>query len=118
MAKKNELPTVLAFERKINPSDGYMYGTIWNNREMAVPLKLVEKSVRGTFSNRLKSVATGDPMNLNSKIEAPNPHTVDYCALPQDCDTLKLVFTVKILGRVGEPSSCNEAEFRNNLKRR
>lgn len=116
MAKKNEFPTVLSFERKINPSDGYMYGTTWENRENAVPLHLIEKSVRGTISNRLKPAVAGDPLKLNSEVEKPNLQTIDFCALPQECDTLKLVFTVKILGNVGIPSSCNAADFQSTLK--
>lgn len=51
MAKKGE---VLAFE-KLVVSDGYMYGTTWEDRSgKAVPVRLQEKSVRGTISNRLK----------------------------------------------------------------
>ena len=57
MAKKNsEIASVLAYEKKIVLSDGYMYGTTWDEREKpGTPLHLVEKSVRGTISNRLKT---------------------------------------------------------------
>ena len=116
MAKKNEFPSVLAFERKINPSDGFLYSTKWNDREKYTPLMLIEKSVRGTISNRLKDAAAGDPLKLNSEVEKPNLQTIDFCALPQECDTLKMIFTVKILGRVGEPASCNVVNFKNSLK--
>ena len=56
MADKNfKKASVLAFEKKLVVSDGYMYGTTWENRDHDVsPIKLVEKSVRGTISNRLK----------------------------------------------------------------
>lgn len=116
MAKK-ELPTVLAFERKINPSDGYLYGTKWDNRDNVVPLHLVEKSIRGTISNRLKPAVAGDPLLLNSEVQKANLQTVDFCALPAGFDTLKMEFTVKILGNVGQPSSCNVVDFQNNLKK-
>ena len=76
MAKKEkqlEIPTVLAFEKKIVPSDGYLYGTTWEKRaEVARPLELNEKSVRGTISNRLKPAEKNDPMKLNDKLENPN----------------------------------------------
>lgn len=114
--KKNDFPSVLAFERKLNPSDGFLYGTKWNDKEVSIPLKLVEKSVRGTISNRLKSAVANDPLKLNSEVQKPNLQTVDYCALPQDCDTLKMIFTLKVIGSVGEPSSCNVAEFQSKLK--
>ena len=116
MTKKIEFPSVLAFERKINPSDAYFYGTQWENRAKEVPLSLAEKSVRGTISNRLSSSVAGDPLKLNNSIETANLQRIDYCALPEECDTLKIVFTVKILGNIGLPSSCNRPEFNNSLQ--
>ncbi|WP_325148072.1 type I-F CRISPR-associated protein Cas7f/Csy3, partial [Fangia hongkongensis] len=32
MAKNNNTVSVLAFEKKLVPSDGYMYGTNWHDR--------------------------------------------------------------------------------------
>ncbi len=75
------------------------------------PLKLVEKSVRGTIGNRLKSTVANDPAKLNAEVEKPNLQTVDSCALGEDQDTLKLHFTLKVLGNLLEPSACNEPEF-------
>ncbi len=57
---KNKIASVLAYEKKLVPSDGYMYGTTWENREKESSLKLVEKSVRGTISNRLKDAIKKD----------------------------------------------------------
>ena len=111
MAKKENIVSVLAFEKKIVPSDGYMFGTIWNNREKMTPLKLQEKSVRGTISNRLKKAIQNDPAKLNAEVEKPNLQTVDVCALNRDQDTLKLHFTLKILGDLARPSACNNAAF-------
>lgn len=104
--------TVLAFEKKLVPSDGRLYGTTWEHRtESATPLKLQEKSVRGTISNRLKKDLQNDPMKLDAEVEKPNLQTVDSCALGCDQDTLKLNFTLKILSGVEQPSACNNAEF-------
>ncbi len=114
MAKKGDIATVLAFEKKLVPSDGFMYGTTWENRkdEKAVtPLKLQEKSVRGTISNRLKAVIKNDPLKLNAEVEKPNLQRVDSCALGADQDTLKLQFTLKVLSGVQQPSACNHHEF-------
>lgn len=113
MANKNEFPSVLAFERKLNPSDAFLYGTKWDDKEHAIPLKLVEKSVRGTTSMKQSDT---DPLKFNSSIQKPNLQTVDFCALPQELDTLKMIYTVKILGRVGEPSSCNIVDFQSKIK--
>jgi len=114
MAKKDTIATasVLAFEKKLVPSDGRFYGTTWDKRaEQAIPLKLQEKSVRGTISNRLKKALQDDPMKLDAEVEKPNLQTVDSCALGSDQDTLKLSFTLKILSGVEKPSACNSAEF-------
>lgn len=71
MAKKGE---VLAFEKKLVVSDGYMYGTTWEDRSgKAVPVRLQEKSVRGTISNRLKGAVKNDPAKLNEEIQKANP---------------------------------------------
>lgn len=114
MAKKENTASVLAFEKKLVPSDGYMYGTSWNNREQVTPLKLQEKSVRGTISNRLKPAIQNDPQKLNAEVEKANLQRVDSCALEPDQDTLKLHFTVKVLGGITQPSACNNALFKQS----
>ena len=120
MAKKSTVASVLAYEKKLVPSDGYMYGTIWekrHDRAQRAPLKLVEKSVRGTISNRLKGAVKNDPLKLNAEVEKPNLQTVDSCALAENHDTLHLHFTLKILGGLQEPSACNSPEFLQKYQR-
>ncbi len=49
-AKVKDTASVLAFEKKLVPSDGFMYGVNWEERandKAASPLQLIEKSVRG-----------------------------------------------------------------------
>lgn len=112
MAKeKSKVASVLAFEKKLVPSDGMMYGTTWDKREHKTALKLVEKSVRGTIANREKASIANDPAKLNAKIEEANLQTVDSCALEAKQDTLVLNFTLKVLGGIKEPSACNNSEF-------
>lgn len=104
--------SVLAFEKKLTPSDGRFYGTAWDSRHADAPaLAVREKSVRGTISNRLKKAQQEDPLKLDAEVEKPNLQTVDSCALGSDQDTLKLAFTLKILSGVEKPSACNNAEF-------
>ncbi|MCV5656610.1 type I-F CRISPR-associated protein Csy3, partial [Escherichia coli] len=38
MAKNNDTASVLAFEKKLVPSDGYLYGTNWDTKDKATPL--------------------------------------------------------------------------------
>lgn len=118
-AKKNSIASVLAFEKKLVPSDGFMSGTTWENRsdsDKATPLKLQEKSVRGTISNRLKAAIKKDPLKLNAEVEKPNLQRVDSCAVGIDQDTLTLQFTLKILSGVQHPSACNHQAFHTSYQ--
>ena len=114
MAKKENIASVLAFEKKLVTSDGYMYGTTWDARTLNTPLALREKSVRGTISNRLKAAIKGDPAKLNAEVEKANLQRVDACALAPEQDTLNLQFTVKVLGGIAQPSACNNALFKQS----
>ena len=110
--------SVLAFERKLDPSDALFFAGSWAERASsqswpAVPVR--EKSVRGTISNRLKT-KDQDPAKLDAAIENPNLQTVDVATLPANADTLKVSFTLRVLGGAGTPSACNNAEYQTQLK--
>lgn len=116
MAKVKDVASVLAFEKKLVPSDGFFYGTTWDNKDQVTPLVLQEKSVRGTISNRLKAAVKNDPAKLDAEVEKPNLQTVDSCALGTEQDTLKHYFTLKVLGGVETPSACNNAAFKTSYQ--
>jgi CRISPR-associated protein Csy3 len=73
-----------------------------------------EKSVRGTISNRLKT-KDRDPAKLDASIQSPNLQTVDVANLSSDTDTLKVRFTLRVLGGAGTPSACNDAAYQSKL---
>lgn len=109
--------SVLAFERKLDPSDALFSAGNWNDRNDSARWRAVEireKSVRGTISNRLKT-KDQDPAKLDAAIENPNLQTVDVATLPADADTLKVSFTLRVLGGTGQPSACNDAAYRQKL---
>lgn len=109
--------SVLAFERKLDPSDALFSAGTWHDRAGSEGWKTVEvreKSVRGTISNRLKANEQ-DPAKLDAKIENPNLQTVDVATLPSDADTLKVSFTLRVLGGAGTPSACNNADYQRKL---
>ena len=110
--------SVLAFERKLDPSDAVFHAGNWDDRNNTAswqPVKLREKSVRGTISNRLKT-KDQDPAKLDAAIENPNLQTVDVAALPAGMDTLRVTFTVRVLAGTGTPSS--DANRRSSQGRR
>jgi CRISPR-associated protein Csy3 len=116
---KTELTTasVLAFERKLDPSDALLFSGHWNERDEPVgwqPIHVETKSVRGTISNRLKT-KDRDPAKLDASIQAPNLQTVDIANLPGDADTLKVRFTLRVLGGAGTPSACNDGDYQAKL---
>jgi CRISPR-associated protein Csy3 len=117
---KNELKTasVLAFERKLDPSDALFSAGNWNDRESSTswfPVLVREKSVRGTISNRLKA-KDQDPAKLDASIQSPNLQRVDVATLPADADTLRVHFTLRVLGGAGTPSACNNADYQTKLQ--
>ncbi|ANB17782.1 type I-F CRISPR-associated protein Csy3 [Dokdonella koreensis] len=117
MSKELKTASVLAFERKLDPSDALFFSGDWASRGESLrwqPVKNRAKSVRGTISNRLKT-KDQDPAKLDAAIENPNLQTVDVAALPLDEDTLKVQFTLRVLGGAGEPSACNDADYRKKL---
>lgn len=110
--------SVLAFERKLDPSDALFHSGHWDAIAQSAqwqPVALREKSVRGTISNRLKT-KDQDAAKLDAAIENPNLQTVDVAALPFDADTLKVSFTLRVLAGTGTPSACNNAEYQAKLK--
>jgi CRISPR-associated protein Csy3 len=119
MATTSNIKTasVLAFERKLDPSDALFAAGDWSQRHasQAWPAVTVrDKSVRGTISNRLKT-KDQDPAKLDAAIESPNLQTVHVATLPADADTLKVGFTLRVLGGTGTPSACNSAGYQAKL---
>lgn len=112
--------SVLAFESKLANSDAVMMSGSWQDigsSEKWTPIKIVEKSVRGTISNRLKSSDPKfkDPAKLDLEVTKANLQTVDNAALPFDSDTLRLSFTLRILGGLATPSACNDPDYQEKL---
>ncbi len=114
--KKDTLktPSVLAFESKLAPSDAILSSGQWTQRDNAAqwkPIKVSEKAVRGTISNRLKGAIANDPAKVDAEIQKANLQTVDVAALPFGCDTLKVHFTLRVLGELATPTTCNNPAY-------
>jgi CRISPR-associated protein Csy3 len=110
--------SVLAFERKLDPSDALFFAGGWQNRDASgdwEPVRVTEKSVRGTISNRLNA-KEADPAKLDASIQSPNLQTVDVANLPPNADTLMVRFTLRVLGGAGTPSACNDVQYRSKLE--
>lgn len=119
MSKKDEivLPSVLAFERKLEVSDGLMYAGIFDNRGLEYAKddknkkkKLWQEIPITTRKNRSTQSAEGI---ANLKKVEPNPVASgdDQAIIPSGCNTLKVNWTMRVIGNVGKPFSCNKAGF-------
>ncbi|WP_153100386.1 type I-F CRISPR-associated protein Csy3 [Paraburkholderia hayleyella] len=122
MSEKLTTASVLAFERKLDPSYAVFHSGSWDDRgddranaAAWAPIGIDEKSVRGTISNRLKT-KDQDPAKLDAAIENPNLQTVDIATLPADADTLRVQFTLRVLAGAGTPSACNSAPYQARLR--
>lgn len=111
---KLSTPSVLAFEAKLLPSDALMFAGNWDENVWQ-PIIVGEKAVRGTISNRLKAATANDPAKLDAEVSKANLQTVDIAALPHHTDTLKLVFTLRILSDLHIPSTCNDPAYQEAL---
>ena len=111
---KLETASVLAFERKLANSDAIMYAGNWDERQQSKnwqAIQVQQKDVRGTISNRMKAAIANDPAKVDAEIEKANLQRVDVAALPFDADTLKLTFTLRVLGDLATPSACNNPDY-------
>jgi CRISPR-associated protein Csy3 len=110
-------PSVLAFERKLDPSDAVFHAGHWDQRDDTKPwqpIQIAEKSVRGTSSHRAKG-SENNPAKLDSDAAKPNLQRVDVAALSPETDTLKVNFTLRVLGNCGRPSACNNPDYQAHL---
>ncbi len=113
---KFETPTILAFEAKLLCSDAVMHSGNWANRndkKKWQPIKVEEKSVRGTKSHWQASGSEShkDHAKFLQDIAQANPQTVDNAALPFDADTLKISWSLRVLGNLDKSSACNDPKY-------
>ncbi len=110
--------SVLAFERKLANSDAVMYAGNWQHRNSSSnwqPIAIQSKEVRGTTSHRLKNANQSDPAKLDAERQNANLQRVDVAALPFDVDTLKVTFSLRVLGNLAQPSACSDQDYQTAL---
>lgn len=109
--------SVLAFERKLDISDGFFWQENSQDKNATQSMISVqEKSVRGTISNRLKNTISNDPVKLDAEIQKANLQRVDSSSLDEDKDTLVVRFTCKVLPFTGTPNVCNNQDYQKAIQ--
>jgi len=113
----SKLPSVLSFDRKLEISDAVMQSGNWadvGQDEKWKPIKLFDRRNRAVKSN-FKQEVLDDEEALQKQIEEPNIAWGDDAALPSGADTLKVSFSLRVLGGIDTPSACNEKEYQDKF---
>ncbi len=120
---KVKIPSILSFERKLECSDGLMYSGNWDDREdMRETSKEINGELLKTKIKNWKTIPIVPRQNRSTqsaygiddiKKTAPNPVSSDSddANLPFDKDTLKLNFSMRVIGNLGKPFACNMPDF-------
>lgn len=111
------LPTVLAFDRKLEPSDALMYSGNWdkiNDNKQWQAIELFERRNRAVKSNFKQEILDNEE-ELQKQIAEANLAWGDDAALAHDNDTLKVSFSLRIVGGLERPSVCNRNEFEKSF---
>lgn len=113
--------SVLAFERNLDISDAFFWqANSQRENTQSNPVQIVEKSVRGTISNRLNkkdaSDANKDHAKLDAKVENANLQKVDAASLDVENDTLVARWSCKVLPFDGKPNVCNDQDYQQALE--
>ena len=113
-------PTVLAFERKLENSDALMFSGNWENRGKQnnwEKINLTARRNRGVIGNKLSADITDNKEKMQKEVEKPNPVWGDETTLPLNSEhnTLKIYFTLRVLGDTHTPSACNNPEYQKKI---
>lgn len=108
---KIELPSLLAFERKLEVSDALMCSGNWDELDkqdawQSIPIiKRQNRSTQSAFDIE------------DAKKSEPNPVAADNddANLPMNKDTLRVSFTLRIVGNLGKPFACNDRNFQSKI---
>jgi len=116
--KNLTLPPVLAFDRKLEPSDALMLTGSWqniNDSKAWQTIVLFERRNRAVKSNFSQEVLDNEE-ELQKQMAEANLSWGDDAALAHDNDTLQIAFSLRVVSGLSQPSVCNKAEFETAYK--
>lgn len=117
---KLTLPSVLAFDRKLEASDALMYTGNWEdiNKDLNwKPIELFERRNRAVKSN-FKQEVLDNENELQKQIAEANLAWGDDAALAHDQDTLKVSFSLRVISGLERPSVCNKVDFERSFHKK
>ena len=113
----SNVPSVLAFDRKLEPSDALMASGNWNDMENDKkwePIKLFNRRNRAVKSN-FKSDVLDNELELQKQITESNLSWGDDASLNHMHDTLRVSFSLRMISGIAQPSVCNNIDFENAI---
>lgn len=109
---KVELASVLSFERKLETSDALMYSGSWGENPVQYNAwKQIEITTRFNRSTQSSYKISDDKKVLPNPVSSGSD---DANLLPED-DTLKVSFSMRIIGNLGKPFACNNPDFEKEI---
>jgi len=111
-----QLPSLLSFERKLETSDALMYSGNWN--DIAKETESSNKNWHDIKITPRFNRSTQSAYGIaDAKKSEPNPVSAgtDDANLAHDKNTLKISFTLRVIGNVGAPFACNEPTFEEKI---
>lgn len=111
---KLALPSLLSFERKLEPSDALMYSGLWEDISSADKWSPVTVVPRKNLSTQ-SAFGIGDEDKTK-----PNPVAADNddANLPLEHDTLQVYFSFKVIGNLGQPWATKNPEFGQKIEQK
>lgn len=114
---KFTLPSVLAFDRKLEPSDAVMFSGCWDHiadNSKWEPIAMSERRNRAVKSNFTQEVLENEA-ELQKQIAEANLSWGDDAAIKHGHDTLRLSYSLRIVSGVQNPTACNNSHFESRL---
>lgn len=121
------LPSMLSYERKLETSDALMFSGNWETikdsylKDTDFTLEkeiLAWKKIAITARNNRATQSAHGISDEDKK--KPNPASAggNDANLPMDNDTLKVKFSLRVVGNLGKPFGCNSPEFQTAIQQK
>src|SRR6185437_12704393 len=105
---KVKYPSVLSYERSIQPSLGLFYGLGPSGSK--TPINVSRTKIKGTIAHHQSE------KDVEKAIGRPNLQEIESAYLPISADTLSVEYSIVFLNSSLEPIMCNENDYNSKLK--
>ncbi|EHZ6901857.1 type I-F CRISPR-associated protein Csy3 [Vibrio cholerae] len=111
-----KLPTNLAYERSIDPSDVCFF-VVWPDNKKT-PLTYTSRTLLGQMETAsLAYDSSGNPKESATAeaLAQGNPHQVDFCHVPFGASHVECCFSVSFCSELRKPYKCNSSGIKQTL---